>query len=465
MVAMIPSPGMGHLIPMIELAKRVVGYEKLRVSFVIPSSGPPTKAQIMVLEALPPSITHVFLPPVTLSDLPADSKIETRISHTVLRSLTSLRDTFHSLSATHTLAAVVVDLFATDAFDVAREFNASPYVFYPSTATVLSLFLHLRTLHRDLHCDFKDLPHPVNIPGCIPFHGKDILDPLQDRKDDAYAWVLHHANRYPEAQGILVNTFPELEPGPIKHLLTQEPPVYAVGPLVRMESISSSGSAECLAWLDQQPRGSVLFVSFGSAGTLSSAQINELALGLESSQQRFLWVVKSPNDKLPNASYFTADTHADPFHFLPQGFVQRTKARALLLPSWAPQPQVLAHPSTAAFLTHCGWNSVLESIVNGVPLLSWPLFAEQKMNAFMLTHDVNVSLIPTSSSDDGLVHRHEIATLVKSLMEGEEGKKLRYRIKDLKDAAAKALADDGSSTNHISTLALRWSNAPVTNLT
>nr|KYP71899.1 Hydroquinone glucosyltransferase [Cajanus cajan] len=224
---------------------------------------------------------------------------------------------------------------------------------------------------------------------------------------------------------------------------------------------SGCSGCDCLAWLDEQPRGSVLFVSFGSGGTLSSAQINELALGLESSGQRFLWVVKSPSEKAANASYFIAESEADPLHLLPEGFAERTKGRGLLVPSWAPQPQVLAHPSTGGFLTHCGWNSILESVVNGVPLLAWPLFAEQKMNAFMLTHDVKVALRP-NVSQNGFVDKHEIATVVKCLMEGQDGKKLRYRIKDLKDAAAKALAHDGASTNHISTLALNWTNKPPT---
>ena len=296
------------------------------------------------------------------------------------------------------------------------------------------------------------------------------MDPVQDRKDEAYKWVLHHNKRYREAEGIIENSFLELEPGPIKELLKDEPgrpPVYPVGPLVNVEcgraGAGDSGS-ECLRWLDEQPHGSVLFVSFGSGGTLSSAQINELAFGLEMSEQRFLWVVRSPNDKIANASYFSAASQADPFDFLPKGFIERTKGRGHVVSSWAPQPQVLAHGSTGGFLSHCGWNSILESVVNGVPFIAWPLFAEQKMNAVLLTEDIKVALRP-SAGESGLVEREEIASVVKCLMEGEEGKKLRYRTKDLKDAAAKALGENGSSTNHISHLALKWSNKTKTTVT
>ncbi|XP_061353001.1 hydroquinone glucosyltransferase [Gastrolobium bilobum] len=466
-VAMIPTPGMGHLIPMIEFAKKIILHNNLAVTFVIPTDGPPTKAQTTVLQSLPNAISHIFLPPVNLTQLPPNTKIETIISLTLLHSVPSLRDAFRSLTASHTVAAMVVDLFGTDAFDVAKEFNVSPYIFYPSTAMALSLFLHLPKLDQEVHCEYRELAEPVKIPGCVPIHGKDLLDPVQDRKNEAYKWLLHHSKRYREAEGIIQNSFLELEPGAIKELLKEEPgkpPFYPVGPLVNMGSAQTgANSSECLRWLDDQPHGSVLFVSFGSGGTLSSTQVNELAYGLEMSEQRFLWVVRSPNDNVANASYFSADSQFDPFDFLPKGFVERTRGRGLLVPSWGPQPQILSHGSTGGFLTHCGWNSILESVVNGVPLVVWPLFAEQKMNAVMLTQDIKVALRP-NVGENGLVERQEIATVVKCLMEGEEGKKIRYQMKDLKDAAAKALGENGSSTNHISRLALKWKNkATVTN--
>ncbi|KAI5423831.1 hypothetical protein KIW84_030159 [Lathyrus oleraceus] len=98
MVVMLPSPGMGHLIPMIEFAKRISLHQNLEIIFLIPTEGPPSKAQITVLQSLPNSISHTFLPPVSFTDLPPNTKIETYISLAVLRSLPSLRETFHSLS-------------------------------------------------------------------------------------------------------------------------------------------------------------------------------------------------------------------------------------------------------------------------------------------------------------------------------------------------------------------------------
>ena len=128
-----------------------------------------------------------------------------------------------------------------------------------------------------------------------------------------------------------------------------------------------------------------------------------------------------------------------------------------MVPSWAPQIQVLSHSSTGGFLSHCGWNSTLESIIQGIPLIAWPLFAEQRMNAVLLAEDLKVAIRP-KANDKGLVDREEIAKVVKGLMVGEEGKKVHSRMKDLKDAAEKALSADGSSTEALIDLASHWTN-------
>ncbi|GKU96702.1 hypothetical protein SLEP1_g9909 [Rubroshorea leprosula] len=459
-VAVLPTPGMGHLIPLVELAKRLVRLHNISVTFIIPTNGPPSKAQKSVFDSLPASIDSVFLPPVNLGDVSEDTKIETLISLTIVHSLPLLRDVLKSLAEKTRLVSLVVDLFGTDVFDVAREFNISPYIFFPSTAMALSLFLYLPKLDETVPVEYRDLTEPVKIPGCIPIHGKELLDPVQDRKNEAYKWVLHHTKRYRLAGGIMVNSFKELEAGAIKALQEKEPgktPVYPVGPLVNVDPSTKADAAECLTWLDGQPHGSVLYVSFGSGGTLSSEQVDELALGLEMSEQRFLWVVRSPNDKVASATYFSVNSRMDPFDFLPKGFLERTKGRGLVVSSWAPQAQVLSHGSTGGFLTHCGWNSTLESVVNGVPVIVWPLYAEQKMNAVMLTEDIKVALRP-KANENGVVGREEIARVVKGLMEGEEGKKVRYRMKDLKEAAAKVLSHDGSSTKALADVVHKWQN-------
>lgn len=463
-VAIIPSPGMGHLIPLVELAKLLVGRHGVTATFVVPTDGAPSKAMRSVLEGLPDGIDHVFLPPVNFDDLPEGSKIETRITLTVARSLPALRHALTSLASRVSLVGLVADLFATDAFHVAGEFNASPYIFYPSTATALSFFLHLPKLDETTSCEYRELKDPVQIPGSVPIPGSELLDPVQDRKDDAYKWTLHNAKRYHLADGIMVNSFNELEPGVLSSLQKRDdtdggnkPRVYPVGPLVKADPGTKVDESDCLTWLDKQPHGSVLYVSFGSGGTLSSQQMTELAFGLERSEQRFLWVVRRPNDKVANATYFSVNSPNDTsFDFLPDGFLDRTRDRGLVVHSWAPQAQILSHGSTGGFLTHCGWNSTLESVVSGVPLIAWPLYAEQKMNAFMLTEDIKVALRPKADGENGVVRREEIAKVVKALIEGEEGKRLRNRMKELKEAASMALSEDGASTKALADVAHKW---------
>ncbi|XP_059651628.1 hydroquinone glucosyltransferase-like [Cornus florida] len=458
-IAIIPSPGMGHLIPLVAFADRLVRHHHFSVTFIVPTTEPsPPKAQLEVLKALPKAINYVFLSPASFEDLPNISTA-TRVYLTVRRSLSPLRDTLRSLTSTTRLVALVVDLFGTDAFDVANEFHVSPYLFCTSSAMSLSHLVHLPELHEKVLGEYRDLPE-LKIPGCIPVRGKDLMNPLLNRKIDSYKWFLHHAKRYNLAHGIIVNSFMDLEPGPLKALQALEEPkmsrIYPVGPLIQIGSSSGSDRSECLLWLDNQPCGSVLFVSFGSGGTLSYNQLRELALGLELSAQKFLWVAKSPNDR-SNATYFSAQSQNDPLVFLPEGFLDRTKGQGLVVPSWAPQLEVLSHDSIGGFLTHCGWNSILESIVHGVPLIAWPLYAEQQMNAVLLTEDLKVALRP-EIDESGILGGEVIAEVVKDLMEREEGMKLRSRMKDLKKAAAKVQGEDGSSTKSFYELAIEWKN-------
>ncbi|CAK9319134.1 unnamed protein product [Citrullus colocynthis] len=457
-LAILPSPGMGHLIPLIEFAKRLLSH-RLTFTFIIPSDGPPSHPQRALLNSLPSGINHLFLPPVAFDDLPAASKIETIITLTISRSLPSLRNVLKSMVAKSNLVGLVVDLFGTDAFDLAKQFNISSYMFFPSNAMLLSFALFLPKLDESVAGEFRDLPEPIKIPGCIQIEGKDLLDPVQDRKNEAYKWILHNAKRYALADGIFLNSFPELEPGAIQYLREEEagkPPVYPIGPLVKIDADEKEERAECLKWLDEQPHGSVLFVSFGSGGTLSSDQINELALGLEMSGQRFIWVVRSPSNKAADATYFSVHSQSDPLDFLPEGFIERTKNRGLVVPSWAPQAQILSHSSTGGFLTHCGWNSTLESVVNGIPLIAWPLYAEQRMNAVMLTEEIEVALRPKRNEKNGLVEKEEISKVVKSVLEGEEGKKLRGKMKELKEAGERVVGEDGSSRKIVSDLVNKW---------
>ncbi|KAF3964991.1 hypothetical protein ACB098_01G143500 [Castanea mollissima] len=458
-VAIVPSPGMGHLIPLVELAKRLVLHHDFFVTFIITTDdGSSMKPQKAVLESLPDSISSIFLPPVNFDDLSEDVKIETRIALSLTRSLPALRDSIKVLADSTRLVAFVVDVFGFDVLDVAEECGVSSYIFFTVNAMSLLLGFYIPELDERFSCEYRDLPEPVKLSGCVPIHGSDLPDPMQDRKNVAYERMLFSVKQVHLAAGIMVNSFMDLEPGAFKALNEVgegKPPVYPVGPLVQSGSDRGVDESECLRWLDKQPNGSVLYVSFGSGGTLSHEQVNELALGLEMSGQRFLWVVRSPHETAANASFFSVQSIKSPFDFLPKGFLERTKDVGLVVPSWAPQIHVLSHGSTGGFLSHCGWNSVLESIVNGVPLIAWPLYAEQRMNATLLADDLKVAF-RVKVNDKGLVGHKDVASYARSLIEGEEGESLRNKMKELKNAAEKALSKDGSFMKSLAEVAKLW---------
>ncbi|KAH7682354.1 hydroquinone glucosyltransferase protein [Dioscorea alata] len=458
-VAVLPAPGMGHLIPFGELAKLLVRRHSISVTFITFSEFA-SKAQKAFLDALPPTITSLHLPPVSLADISSDAKIETRLSLATLRSLPALRSILQTLQQSAHLVAFIADLFTTDAFTISKQLGIPSFLFFPSNLLTLSLFLHLPELDASTTCEYRDLPEPLQLPGCLPLPGSELLSPIQDRSNDCYKWMVHQGRRFRDAEAILVNTFKDIEPETAKIINEEDikwPPVYLVGPLIQSCSPDIK-LVNCLSWLDKQPKESVLYVSFGSVGRLTCSQIKELACGLEMSGQRFLWVVRTPSDIESSAKYFNSTSIDDPVAFLPDGFVERTKNVGLLVPSWAPQMQVLAHRATGGFLSHCGWNSTLESVMHGVPMIAWPLYAEQRMNAVMLTEEVKVALRPVVAAD-GIYKSEEIAKVVKALMEkGEEGKRVREKVKELQVGGTRALIEDGDSCQAIGELANKWAS-------
>ncbi|KAJ1388297.1 UDP-glycosyltransferase family, conserved site [Sesbania bispinosa] len=456
-IAVVSSPGFSHLVPIIELTKRLVSHHpNFHVTCIIPSFGSHPDSSKAYLETLPSNIDPILLPPINRGDLPQGANPGILIQLTVTLSLPSIHEALKSLSSKASLVALIADAFAMEALDFAKEFNSKSYIYFPAAATVLSLVLHMPKLDEEVSGEYKDLTERIQLPGCVPFLGHDLPEPVQNRSSEAYKLLLKRAKRMSIADGILINSFLEMESGAIRAMAegNGKTRFYPVGPITQKGSSNEADKSECLKWLDNQPPCSVLYVSFGSGGTLSQRQITELALGLVLSGQRFLWVLRPPSDSA-SAAYLEA-TNEDPLKFLPSGFLERTKEQGLVVPSWAPQVQVLSHDSVGGFLSHCGWNSTLESMQEGVPIIAWPLFAEQRMNAVMLTDGLKVALRP-KFNEDGIVEKEEIAKVIKCLMEGEEGKEMHRRMKKLKDSAANALKD-GSSTRTLSKLANEWEN-------
>jgi len=464
-VVMLATPGMGHLIPLAELAKRLAARHGVTATLIAFASTA-SATQRAFLASLPPSITSLHLPPVDLSDLPHGTAIETLMSEECARSIPALTQVLTKLKETNRLVAFITDFFGMDSFDAASNVGVERrYLFIPTNLHMLMLLLHLPELDLSIPGEFRDLAEPLQLPGCVPIPGMDILSPLQDRANPCYRWMVHHASRTKEADAILVNSFDAVEPEAAAVLHQQElgrPPVYNIGPLILTRSKSTGvmstappalSRAECLDWLDLQPARSVTFVSFGSGGALPTEQMRELALGLELSGQRFLWVVRSPSDEgTVSDNYYDAESKKDPFVFLPEGFIERTRDVGFLVSSWAPQIDVLSHEATGGFLTHCGWNSTLESLIHGVPMVAWPLYAEQHQNAVMLDEGIGAVIrVPEPKGKD------MIARVVKELMVGEgKGAAVRTTVAKLQENALQGLTEGGAAATALAELVEKW---------
>uniref|UniRef100_A0A1D1Y162 UDP-glycosyltransferase 73B5 n=1 Tax=Anthurium amnicola TaxID=1678845 RepID=A0A1D1Y162_9ARAE len=230
-----------------------------------------------------------------------------------------------------------------------------------------------------------------------------------------------------ECFGVVVNSFYELHPAYCDLFRQTEcQRAWFCGPYTAWprteddeeeDAAASKGDrSSWMAWLDEQATASVVYVGFGSFIYFTKQQHWEMARGLEASGRPFLWVLKE--------SEFAGGGEG----WLPEGFEERMgeSGRGLLVRNWAPQPEILSHGSTAAFLTHCGWNSVLEGLVSGVPLIGWPMAAEQFYNSKMLEEELGVS-VELARGPVAEVSSPEVASVVRQVIAGERGEDMRRR--------------------------------------
>lgn len=368
----------------------------------------------------------------------------------------NLRSSISSMKLRPTV--LIVDFFGTESLPIADEFDMLKYVYFPSNAWFVALTIYVPFLDKAVEGEFVHQKEPLKIPGCKPIRPEEVVDPMLERTNQQYFEYLRIGSETLMSDGILINTWEDLQSTTLTALRDEKflggivkVPVYPVGPITRAVSGLKS---DLFDWLDKQPSESVIYVSFGSGGLLSYEQMTEVAWGLELSQQRFVWVVRPPTIEAADAAFFTAGKEGDdPLSYLPDGFLRRTQSLGLMVPFWAPQVDVLNHPSIGGFLSHCGWGSTLESITNGVPMIAWPLYAEQKMNATLLTEEIGVAIRSKVLPSKKVVRREEIEKMARMIIEDNDGKNgIRGRVKELKHSAEKALSKGGSSHNAFSQL-------------
>lgn len=184
------------------------------------------------------------------------------------------------------------------------------------------------------------------------------------------------------------------------------------------------------AWLDARPARSVVYASFGSIAKPDAAQMSEMAEGLYNCGKAFLWVVRASESSK-----------------LPENFTDKTKERGLVV-TWSPQLEVLAHPAVGCFVTHCGWNSTMEGLGAGVPMVAMPQWSDQTMNAKYI-EDVWRVGVRVHPDDKGVVRKEELEKCVREVMEGERSSEYIRNAADWKEKAKRAMSEGGSSDKNI----------------
>ncbi|KAL8232092.1 hypothetical protein R6Q57_001870 [Mikania cordata] len=423
---------MGHLISMVELGKLITkhhpSYSVIILTLIPSFNTGATAAYVRHMSATFPAITFHHLPDIPFDPLLFPS-MEAIVLELIRRSNPNVNNALKSISESSNIAAFIMDSFCYPAMTVVRGFNVPVYYFLTSGACCLSMFFYMPTIHRTTTESFKDMNALIHFPGLPPIPSSDMLESFDSLEPRAIKAI---------TDGVCVPDNPT-------------PPIYCVGPLV---ASGGDDSHECLKWLDLQPTGSVVFLCFGSMCAFTSEQLKEIAKGLEMSGHRFLWVVRSPPSN-KNEDRFVPPPEPELDVLLPEGFLERTKERGLVVKKWAPQVAVLGHKSVGGFVTHCGWNSVLEAISFGVPMVTWPLYAEQRFNRVMLKDEMKLAL-SMDELGDGMVTSAEVEKRVRQLMEANEDDDVRAEVKAKKEEALAAMSEGGSSLVALAKLVASW---------
>ncbi|KAL0788987.1 hypothetical protein Bca101_005233 [Brassica carinata] len=315
---LVASPGLGHLIPILELGNRLSSVLKIHVTILAVTSGSSPIETEAIRAAVARGTCEVReLPSIDIDHSP-DATVPTKIIEMMraTKTKTAVQDAVKSMNRKPTV--MIIDIFGTGLMSIADDIGVNAtYVYVPSHAWFLAVVVYTPVLDRVVEGEYTDIKEPMKIPGCRPVGPDELLETMED--------------------------------GELSRVM--KAPVYGIGPIVR-----SSGPTEkadnILEWLDKQPDKSVVFVCLGSGGTLSLEQTMELAYGLDLSGQRFLWVLRRPTSYLGASSSDDGQVSAG----LPEGFLDGTRGVGLVVTQWAPQVEILSHGSIGGFLSHCGWS-------------------------------------------------------------------------------------------------------------
>ncbi|KAJ4763910.1 UDP-glycosyltransferase [Rhynchospora pubera] len=446
-ILLIPYPAQGHMLALLDLA-HLLSLQNLSLTIVVTPSNlhllTPllSKSPSIQTLSLPFPSNHATLPGTENSKgMPPDS------FGTFMQALTGLHDPLLSWIQSQTqshqpITAIISDFFNGWTQALAEKLRISRIVFSPSgvlgSAVVHSLFRRM-----------PKRPDPADDEYVISFPSIPNSPSYAWRKLSMLYRTYREGNPVSEAVkqnflfnlnswGIITNTFKVLEAAYLDYQLEDLgfKRVWAVGPLAPSDGVQDRGgsntvsSSDVATWLDRFPEGSVLYVSFGSQAILGPAQAMALAAALEKSQVQFIWAMSEST-------------------VIPEGFVERTANKGMVIKGWAPQVAILRNRAVGWFLTHCGWNSILEATAAGVSMLTWPITADQYVNAKLIVEEAGIAV---SAWEGHAVPDEDVLARVITEAVGERGNAIREQSKKMQRMAAEAVREGGSSCKDIEEL-------------
>ncbi|KAK1440283.1 hypothetical protein QVD17_06108 [Tagetes erecta] len=451
----IPYPAQGHINPMMKLAK-LLHFRGFHISFVnnhynhkrlLRSRGP------SALDGLPDFRFYSIPDGLPPSDADATQSIPALCESIPKHCLEPFCDLITKLNESDNVplvSCIVSDGVMSFTLEAADRFGLPEVLFWTPSACGMLAYTHYHDLVQKGYTPLKDMSYVTNgyletrldwIPGMsnnIRLRDFPSFIRTTDIDDIMLNFFITEAAAIPRGSVIVLNTFDALEQDSVNPLYALNPRIFTVGPLHLMEQhlqderVKEIGSSlwkedvSCIPWLDTKDPGSVVFVNFGSITVMTKEQLTEFGWGLANSNKDFLWITR-PDIVGGNEAA------------MPPEFLDETKGRGMIV-SWCPQEKVLKHPAIGAFLTHSGWNSTLESISSGVPVLCWPFFAEQQTNCRYSCIEWGIGM-----EIDPLVKREEVEAQVRDMINGAKGKMMKNKVLELKKKAGEAVIVGGSS--------------------
>uniref|UniRef100_A0A0E0Q624 UDP-glycosyltransferases domain-containing protein n=1 Tax=Oryza rufipogon TaxID=4529 RepID=A0A0E0Q624_ORYRU len=441
-VVLFPLPFQGHLSPMLQLAgalhARGLAATVLHTAYNAPDA------------AAHPELAFVAVPSAdaiarALAAAPRDGIAKIMALNAAIEASGCARDALASLmSGPERPACLVIDAALPGAQKAAAELGLPTIVLHTGSAAAFRLFRSYAMLREKGYLPAKESELNRPVEEMPPLRVSDLFDPSKYFNEEMANKILALSTETTtNSSGTVVNTFEALETPELRSVrdeLGATIPVFAIGPLHKLTSNGDRSSLldqdrSCIEWLDTKEPGSVLYVSFGSVVMVSQDEFKEVAWGLANSGRPFLWVVRPG---------FVIGVSGKPE--LPEGFVEAVEGRCKVV-DWAPQTEVLAHHAVGGFWTHNGWNSTLESIYEGVPMLSRPIFGDQLVTARYVQETWQIGF-----RVEGKLERGKIEEAIRRLMEGEEGAEVKQRADELKKKILICLKNGGSTQQAIDKL-------------